>query len=391
MPNAPAENDHNASSSLGIYVHIPFCQRKCRYCDFYSITDTRLIPEYLDALKHEMELATQPGMKADTLYIGGGTPSLLDYKQIGQIVDWAAQYFNLDATAEMTLEINPATTTARDLRDYAGFGFNRLNIGVQSFNDANLKFLSRAHTADQALAAVEAAAKSGFNNIGLDLIYGLPEQNPGSWKQDLLQAMRLGPKHLSCYILSYEPHTPLHDDLQAGRIVPLSDLRTADLFRMAHDFLGVAGYEHYEISNFARGSRWRSRHNQKYWNFAPYIGLGPSAHSCQLPRRWWNHRGYPDYLADLQQGRLPLSEDEHLDGEQLLIEALYLGLRQADGIALDAFEQRHQIDFKLYFHTALDRFQAEGWIEMDPDRCRLTVEGMLFLDRIVDELVEMID
>lgn len=390
MTQSPTENGTH-DEGLGIYVHIPFCQSKCRYCDFYSITDKQRIPDYLEMLRREMELAAQSGMKATTLYVGGGTPSLLDYKQIGQIVDWTAMYFNLTSSAEMTLEINPATSTARDLRDYAGFGFNRLNIGIQSLNDQNLKFLGRLHTADQALAAVDAAVKSGFNNIGLDLIYGLPEQSPGSWKQDLLQAMRLNPKHLSCYILSYEPHTALHADLQAGRIVPLSDMRTADLFRMTHDFLGVGGYEHYEISNYARGARYRSVHNQKYWNFAPYIGLGPSAHSCHLPRRWWNHRDYADYCADLEQGKLPQAEEEYLDEEQLLIEGLYLGLRQADGINLDTFMERHQVDFKLFFHTALDRFEAEAWIEMDETRCRLTVEGMLFLDRIVDELVEMID
>jgi oxygen-independent coproporphyrinogen-3 oxidase len=387
MPKTTTAN----ATDLGVYIHIPFCQSKCRYCDFYSITDTRFVSEYMDALKKEMELAAQPNVKANTLYIGGGTPSLLHYKQIGQIVDWAAQYFNVEASAEMTLEVNPGTATARDLQDYAAFGFNRLNMGIQSFNDQSLKFLGRMHTADQALAAVEAAAKAGFSNIGFDLIFGLPEQTPGSWKQDLLQAIRLQPKHLSCYILSYEPHTPLHADMEAGRIVPLSDMRTADLFRMTHDFLGAAGYEHYEISNYAQGATWRSQHNQKYWNFKPYVGLGPSAHSCRLPLRWWNHRGYNEYRADLKQGRLPRAEEEHLSEDQILIEGLYLGLRQAEGINLTDFQNRHQIDFKIYFHTALDRFEAENWIELDQTHCRLTVEGMLFVDHIVDELVEMID
>lgn len=377
--------------SLGIYVHIPFCQSKCRYCDFYSITDTGLIPAYLEALRKEMELSGEPASKADTLYIGGGTPSLLHYKQIGKIVDWTAQHFNLDASAEMTLEVNPATANARDLQDYAAFGFNRLNIGVQSFNDTNLSLLGRRHSADQAVSSVQAAVKAGFTNIGLDLIYGLPDQTPSSWKNDLLQAIRLGPKHLSCYILSYEPHTPLDNDRKSGRIVPLSDLRTADLFRMTHDFLGAAGYEHYEISNFAQGVNRRSVHNQKYWNFAPYIGLGPAAHSCRLPYRWWNHESLKAYLADLEHNRLPVAEKEALNDEQQLIEGLYLGLRQADGIELAAFQNRYQIDFRLYFHTALDRFEAEQWIELDAQRCRLTLEGMLFLDRIVDDLVELVD
>ena len=384
------QSSPSSQSTIGVYVHIPFCQRKCRYCDFYSITDLPRIPDFMAALQKEMHLSATPDLRADTLYIGGGTPSLLTPKQVGQIVDWAALCFNLEAGAEMTLEINPATATARDLQDYAAFGFTRVNIGIQSFHDPNLAFLGRKHTADQALVAAKAAVNAGFTNIGLDLIYGLPDQTPGSWKSDLVQAIRLSPKHLSCYILSYEPHTPLHADRQAGRIVPLSDLRTADLFRMTHDFLGAAGYEHYEISNFAQGARWRSQHNQKYWNLAPYVGLGPAAHGCRLPERWWNHRSLDRYLEDLNQDKLPRSDQEALSEEQQMIESLYLGLRQADGIDLADFQSRYQIDFKLYFHTALDRFSAEQWLDMDNRRCRLTVEGMLFLDRIVDELVEMI-
>lgn len=387
MSDAATASNH----STGIYIHIPFCQSKCPYCDFYSVTDLARIPDYLNALQAEMRMTADGGTRADTLYIGGGTPSVLTPAQMGQIVDWAAAYFNLTPTAEMTLEINPATATARDLQDYAAFGFNRLNIGVQSFSDRNLSFLGRRHNADQALAAIKAGIDAGFSNIGFDLMFGLPEQTAGAWKNDLLQAIRLAPKHLSCYLLSYEPHTPLHADLQAGRFMPLSDFHSADLFRMAHDFLGAAGYEHYEVSNYARGSRWRSKHNQKYWNFAPYIGLGPSAHGCCLPRRWWNHRSLDSYLEAISKGLTPKADEETLSDEQQLIEALYLGLRQFDGIDFIAFQSRFQIDFKLYFHTALDRFSAEGWLEMDNLRCCLSVEGMLFLDRIVDELVEMIN
>jgi oxygen-independent coproporphyrinogen-3 oxidase len=379
-----------ANPSIGIYVHIPFCQSKCHYCDFYSITRAERIPDYLDALKKEMQLSRISGVRADSLYIGGGTPSLLTPRQMGNIVDWAAAYFNLDPNAEMTLEVNPATATTRDLQDYAAFGFNRLNIGVQSFNDHHLTFLGRRHTAKQALAAVKAGNDAGFTNIGLDLIFGLPDQTAGTWKSDLLQAIRLAPKHLACYMLSYEPHTPLYADLQSGRFTALSDLRTADLFRMAHNFLGAAGFEHYEISNYAQNARWRSKHNQKYWNFAPYVGLGPAAHGCRVPARWWNHRSLDHYLSDIAAGRLPRADEEHLTLEQQMIEALYLGLRQSDGIVLADFQRRFQSDFKLYFHTAIDRFSAEGWLEMDERRCWLTMEGMLFLDRIVDELIEMI-
>jgi oxygen-independent coproporphyrinogen III oxidase len=379
-----------ADTAAGIYVHIPFCERKCGYCDFYSVTDTQRIPEYLAALQKEMKLTSESNLKPDTLYIGGGTPSLLTPRQVGKIVDWAALCYNLEASSEMTLEVNPATAGTRNLQDYAAFGFNRINIGVQSFNDHNLTFLGRKHNAQQALAAVKSAKEAGFNNIGIDLIYGLPDQTMGSWKKDLMQAIRLGPKHLSCYMLTYEPHTPLHSDLEAGKIAPLSDLHTAELFRMTHDFLGVAGYEHYEISNYSRGSRWRSVHNQKYWNFIPYIGLGPAAHSFKLPERWWNHRSLDLYIEDIQRGVKPRAEAEKLDEEQQMIEALYLGLRQSDGLNLDDFQQDFHMDFKLYFNKALDRFEAEDWIAWDEHTCRLTVEGMLFLDRIVDELVDLI-
>ncbi len=380
-------SDQNA----GIYLHIPFCQQKCRYCDFFSTTELDRIPDFLEGLKKEMNLSKEPGMRVDTLYIGGGTPSLLTPKQVGKIVDWTALYFDLDSSAEMTLEVNPATATKRDLQDYAAFGFNRLNIGVQSFDDQQLTFLGRLHNGRQAISAVQAAKDAGFHNIGLDLIYGLPDQTPSLWKSDLMQAMRLSPKHLSCYMLTYEPHTPLHQDQQNGRVVPLKEVLSAELFRMTHDFLGVGGYEHYEISNFSRGSRWRSKHNQKYWNFTPYLGLGPSAHGFKLAQRWWNHRSLKRYLEDLNLNKLPRSDQEDLSDEQLMIEALYLGLRQSDGLDLATFQHQFQIDFKLYFSKALDRFDAEQWIDLNSQRCRLTVEGMLFLDRIVDELIEHLE
>jgi oxygen-independent coproporphyrinogen-3 oxidase len=379
-----------ADHAAGIYVHIPFCERKCGYCDFYSEIDTQKIPAFLAALSKEMQLTSDPDIKADTLYIGGGTPSLLTPKQMGKIVDLAALNFNLGASSEMTLEINPATAGTRDLQDYAAFGFNRINIGIQSFNDQNLAFLGRKHDSRQALAAVQAAKDAGFSNVGIDLIYGLPDQTAAAWKKDLLQAIRLSPKHISCYLLTYEPHTPLYADMEAGNFAPLPDLHTADLFRMTHNFLSAAGYEHYEISNFARGTRCRSLHNQKYWNFVPYIGLGPDAHSFKNPQRWWNHRSLELYLNDIQHGIPPRSEEEELSQEQQMIESLYLGLRQSDGIRLEAFQQHFRMDFTLYFKNALDRFEAENWIEINDRHCRLTLEGMLFLDRIVDELVELI-
>ena len=190
-------------------------------------------------------------------------------------------------------------------------------------------------------------------------------------------------------MLTYEPHTPLHAELRAGRVVPLAESITAQLFRLTHAFLGAGGYEHYEISNFSRGARWRSRHNQKYWNLGPYSGLGPGAHSFRPPRRrWWNHRSLTRYLDACMLGILPISEQEELNAEQRMLEALYLGLRQADGLDLEKMRQDFHIDFTPSFQAALDRFQAQNWLRIDARRCRLTVEGMLFLDRIVGELAD---
>jgi putative oxygen-independent coproporphyrinogen III oxidase len=377
--------------ALGAYVHVPFCLSKCRYCDFYSITQRERIPEYLSGLRSELDLTPPWTDPADTLYLGGGTPSLLTPSQAGDIVDGITRKLNLDPLAEIALEVNPATVTDGNLREYAAVGFNRLNIGVQSFNDAHLSFLGRRHNAAQARTLLESARRVGFSNIGIDLIYGLPHQTTDTWKEDLRQAVGVGPQHIACYLLSYEPHTPLEVDRRSGRVHALSDRRSADLFRVTHNVLEAAGYEHYEISNFALGPDRRSRHNQKYWNDCPYIGLGPAAHSYNGATRCWNHADLDIYLADLKQGKPPRGGMEHLTAEQRMMEALYLGLRQSDGIDRDRFRTRFQVDFESCFKSALERFSAQGWVANDAQRCRLTVEGMLFLDRIVGELVELID
>ncbi|MBT8341887.1 MAG: radical SAM family heme chaperone HemW [Desulfatitalea sp.] len=389
-PHAP-QHSNSPNQSAGLYVHIPFCRSKCRYCDFYSIADLSRLADYLAALQKEMQFAAQYHARADTLYVGGGTPSLLQPSQMGDIVDWAADHLNLTFGAEITLEVNPATVTARDLADFAAAGVNRLNIGVQSFNDLHLGFLGRRHTAKQALAAVQAGQDAGFNNIGLDLIFGLPHQSTADWQSDLLQAIRLSPKHLSCYILTYEPGTRLHFDLRAGCFSALPDRRIADLFRLTHGLLNAAGYEHYEISNYAKANGWRSKHNEKYWNFAPYFGFGPSAHSYFPPVRWWNHGTLESYLGAVQKGHQPKHGEERLSDEQQMMEMLFLGLRQSGGIEFEQFQKRFFADFRRYFHSALERFLSKKWVDMNDRRCCLTAEGMLFVDRIVDELVDMIN
>jgi len=376
----------------GLYIHIPFCLKKCPYCDFYSITDASFHQDFLDALSTEMRLNRHVGLVFDTLYIGGGTPSVLDEAAIHHMVETARRWFKILPGAEITLEVNPGTVTLEKLKGYRRAGVNRINIGVQSFNSANLGFLGRIHSDQDAELAVRWARSAGFDNIGLDLIYGIPDQTPASWRKDLKAAIEFRPQHLSCYILSFEPGTPMDRDRKKGRFEPMSEDRICDLFETTVKFLRDHGYVQYEISNFARedigesglgnaGDN-RSRHNTKYWTFAPYLGLGPSAHSFIEPERFWNHADVGKYIRDLARGKLPLAEKELLVQDQLMTEAIYLGLRQTRGISVDAFDEKFGVNFRGTFGEIIADLEEKGLMECVHGRCALTSKGMLVLDSI---------
>jgi len=380
----------NPEQAGGLYVHIPFCQKKCLYCDFYSITDLTQTSSFAAALEREMELAGQSALTFDTLYIGGGTPSVLEGKAIEKIVASASKHFRIQSDAQVTIEVNPGAVALEDLRRYRQCGINRLNIGIQSFTEANLKFLGRIHSRSQALSSLAWARQAGFENIGLDLIYGLPEQEKTHWLHDLRQALQFNPEHLSCYLLTRESGTPLDREVRAGRIRLPAEEHLGKLFKTTIDYLGQLGYHHYEISNFARrsdrgDSLWKSKHNQKYWSFAPYIGLGPSAHSYLEPERHWNHRSIERYMLAIQQGKLPIAETEALTREQMIMEAVYLGFRTVEGIDIGEFQRRFGIDFLKTFHQTIADFEKDGLIKVTKDRCRLTPEGMVLLDGITAE------
>lgn len=381
----------------GLYVHIPFCINKCPYCDFYSITDLSLKSEFVGALMHEMQLTRNDALRFDTLYMGGGTPSLLDAKNISLIIENAHQSYEILANAEITLEVNPGTITTEQLEAYRRTGVNRINIGVQSFDQANLHFLGRIHTSTDANLAIEWTREAGFENIGLDLIYGLPEQTIKSWILDLRHAVEAEPQHLSCYMLTCEPGTPLDKNRQEGRFHPLSERRVKELFETTLSFLSAHGYVQYEISNFALARSDRigtqnsehnqSRHNQKYWSFVPYIGLGPSAHSFLEPHRRWNHPSVKKYIHKLAAGKLPLGGKETLSPEQLMIEAVYLGLRQTKGISVDAFDKKFGVSFKAMFGEITTGLEEKGLIKYSQNRCALTPKGMLLLDSIASMFI----
>ncbi len=373
----------------GIYIHVPFCIRKCQYCDFYSTTDLSRRIAFLKALRREFELSPNPG-PADSLYFGGGTPSLLDPEQIAAIISAARAAFSFRPDTEITLEVNPGTVDRQVLADFKAAGVNRLNLGIQSFNDQNLTFLGRIHTAAEAVCCVETARSAGFDNLGLDLIYGLPGQTARDLRRDVEKAAAFNPEHLACYLLTYERGTPLDRAREQGRVAPLSDSEAADLFLLNRELLEAAGYAQYEISNFARSEDSRSRHNQKYWTFAPYIGLGPAAHSFLDPVRSWNHRGLGTYLADLENGRLPVKEKETLTVNQQMVEAVYLGLRQTRGIPIADFKQRFSVEFTTHFEAVLSDPLLDKLLVLDADFCRLTPEGMLVMDTVVGRFVELI-
>ncbi|MDO9566832.1 MAG: radical SAM family heme chaperone HemW [Candidatus Desulfaltia sp.] len=379
----------------GIYLHIPFCLRKCPYCGFYSISDLSLKKAFLKALMREMRILGNIPFVFDTIYIGGGTPSILTAEDIGEIVETARQFFRISADVEITMEVNPGAVDQERFIGYKSVGVNRINIGAQSFQDTNLLFLGRIHSEKDINPAVKWARKAGFDNMGLDLIYGIPGQTRKSWLLDLQKAVDLRPEHLSCYMLTYEPGTPMDKDRQEARFCPLPDNLAGDMFESTIEFLSANNYVQYEISNFAlvqsdkkadkRDNR--SRHNRKYWLSAPYIGLGPSAHSFVEPVRYWNTRSVTKYIKDVNGSRLSIDGKEVLSRKQQMIEAISLGLRMTDGIKTDAFDKKFDVSFKKTFAETIAYLEEDGLIKLTENRCSLTRNGMLFADSITSMLI----
>ncbi|MBW2568907.1 MAG: radical SAM family heme chaperone HemW [Deltaproteobacteria bacterium] len=378
--------------NAGLYLHIPFCINKCPYCDFYSITDLSLKQAFIEALMCEMRMLCNVSFLFDTMYIGGGTPSVLTIEDLAKIIEAACRFFKISADVEITMELNPGTVDREHFAGFKSAGVNRINIGVQSFQDVNLDFLGRIHSGKEAELAIRWARQSGFNNIGLDLIYGIPGQTVRSWLLDLKRAVEFEPEHISCYMLTYESGTPMDINRQKGMFCPAPDSHVCDMFETTIDFLSSSGYIQYEISNFARSGSggfksFNSRHNQKYWSFVPYIGLGPSAHSFIEPERYWNCRNVNKYIKELTAGRLPIEGKEVLSREQQMIEAISLGLRMTDGIKTDVFDKKFDVSFNKMFAKTITYLGKDGLIRLTENRCSLTRKGMLFADSITSMLI----
>ena len=366
----------------GLYIHIPFCIRKCGYCGFYSVTDRALIPAFLAALGREASRYRSSWGQFDTLHIGGGTPSLLPGDDLARIIDAVRTLFTITPTAEITVEVNPGDIDRDYLRGMRSAGVNRLTIGCQSFDDAVLAFLGRRHTARQARESVEMARQAGFDNIGIDLIFGFPGQSVAGWQATLAAALTLRLDHLSCYQLTIEKGTPFAERCNNGEIALPDDAIQADLFFSTSRILEGNGFVQYEVSNFARRCEVESRHNKKYWDHTPYLGLGPAAHSFDGRRRSWNVRSVDAYLGELAAGRLPIAASETLTPDQLRMETLFLSFRTKRGVNLGDFQRRFGRDLLAEKGKILKRLGEEGLVEFRDGFIRPTRAGMAIADSL---------
>jgi oxygen-independent coproporphyrinogen-3 oxidase len=387
----------------GLYVHIPFCEHKCIYCDFYSIapqdasrSTDELIGRFLASLRTEIALRAQEErfrVPYETIFFGGGTPSLLSPSSIEQVLTLLADSFRIENGAEITLETNPGTVDLSKLRAFRSAGVNRLSVGVQSFHDDELRFLSRIHSAREAKECLRDACKAGFDNVSLDLIFALPQQTKERWVSNLRQAVELGPKHLSCYSLIVEPNTPLWRMVESRQVSLLDVEEDARLYEHTMEYLAACGYEQYEVSNFARPG-YASRHNTNYWNHTNYLGFGPSAHSFWSSsafgsdaRRWWNIANVAGYSERLERGSMPVAGEEQLTIEQLVREEILLGLR-SDGIDVAGFRKRYDRDLLVSRRSQIDSLIDSEMATLERGKLRLTVKGYLVCDEISAALSE---
>jgi oxygen-independent coproporphyrinogen-3 oxidase len=377
-----ATSFNNESAQPGLYIHIPFCLSKCGYCSFYSIKSINLIPAFLSALKQEMEFYSNHFQSFETIYIGGGTPSLLSAKQLAEFFIAINKFYKIDAKAEITMEVNPGDVSVEYFRSLRSLGINRLNIGIQSFNDNSLKFLGRRHSKKDAIEAIDAAGTAGFTNVGIDLIYGVHHQDIKLWKRTLQKALSFSPAHISCYQLSLEAKAPLNKKYGAEGIKLPKEEQQAKFFLATSEELENAGYIHYEVSNFARNENLKSKHNMKYWQHVPYLGLGPAAHSFLDNKRWWNKPSVKNYLREIAQGKIPMENTEELSIEQLQLEALFLGLRTKAGIDLRRYKTKYGADLFVDKKTIIDALIKNKLMELKNGFLMPTRSGMAVADSL---------
>lgn len=370
----------------GIYLHIPFCKTRCTYCDFYMGTNESHIDAFVKALCVEASVRREESKEPiSTIYFGGGTPSRLQRHHFERIFETLYQHYPIEPDAEITVEANPDDLTEEYATMLAALPFNRLSIGIQSFDDKELQFLSRRHTAQEAIDAVKRCQQHGFKNISIDLIYGLPDQTIAIWQRNLEQALALDIQHISSYHLIYEERTRMHRLLQAGRITPVLEETSTRMFAMLIDRFTTAGFIHYEISAFGKEGLF-SRHNSSYWKDVPYIGLGPSAHSYDGESRSWNVRSIVRYNKGAESGHFE-REMELLSMEERYNEFILTGLRTMWGINLQELEKRFGKEFLDHCMRNVEPYLKRELVRQENDRLILTREGIFISDGIMSDLM----
>jgi oxygen-independent coproporphyrinogen-3 oxidase len=367
---------------LGLYLHIPFCSAICNYCNFNrGLFDEALKTRYVDALVREVEGRPERGRAADTIYFGGGTPSLLEPAEIGRLIAACRAAFAMTADAEITMEANPESVTPARLAAYRDAGVNRISFGVQSFRDEELTRLSRLHSASRARAAVVEARAAGFDNVSLDLMMWLPGQRRGDWLASVDVAIALAPDHLSLYLLEVYPNAPLREEMARAHWSQAPDEDAAAMYLEGLARLDAAGYLQYEISNVARPGR-ASRHNLKYWEDGDWLGMGCGAHSTLNGVRWKNVAATDEYAARMARGEDPAAEVRRLSAEERVGDALFTGLRLTAGLDLARVQARYGVDVWARFGPDLAPFVEQGWLVHD-ERLRLTRPGMLMANEVM--------
>ncbi len=376
----------------GIYIHFPFCEKKCSYCDFYSIENLSKACIFTNSLLSEIELRSQrheskPNLSS--IFIGGGTPSLLPPESIGRILQSIKSHFSFGEDIEITIECNPDSTLLENLHDYRKLGINRISLGVQSFARDELISLGRLHTPEQAAAAFHSARSAGFDNIGIDLIFAVPGQSARSWSRTIDKALELGPNHISAYSLIYEKGTPLYKSLADGDVSRVRENDEVIYYETIIHRLAAGGYEHYEVSNFALSGKY-CRHNLDIWHGGRYFAFGPSAHGYIGNQRYWNVRNIDEYIFLVGKGRLPVSGCEEISGFDCIAERIMLGLR-ADGIDPGRFQADFGIDIKSDIAGLIESLAEHNFIIPNESNIRLSKKGYLIADELIAKVVLAIE
>ena len=372
-------------NKAALYIHIPFCKVKCVYCDFYSITKKEnQIPLFTECLLKEIENYKDYANKWEfnTIFLGGGTPSLLPTHYLEQILRKLDDTFDTSNVEEITLEANPGEAPLEHLKDIKSLGVNRISMGFQSFNDKILNLLGRLHKSEDCFKTFENARKAGFDNINTDMIFNIPGLSVEKWTKDLNKLLELDPEHISAYSLTVEPSTKLFNLVKNKEVLMPLEKTDIEQFLITNDILSKHSYNHYEISNYSKENK-ECKHNLHYWNLSPYLSFGPSAHSYDLDKRWWNKRSLDKYIQDLQNDKLPIDGRETLSKKDNFNELILNGLRLSNGLDLDNLK-----DYKKFLNKAQLNKMNKKWdcLSVNDKNIKLTNKGFLFVDEITKEL-----